>query len=160
MADRPETSTVRTALAISEAFEGLLRPGREGKPVEPDDLAEVFTTVLRAARDLRAHQVDDLAGHLSALANAEPVPELSVVVRHDETTCAECRRDMTDDTAHFCASCWNAAKQRAAFAPNSEHGIWMGDVQADDDDVDPEEARRKADAAAARVRGSDQLGES
>lgn len=126
----PTTSTVRTALHVAEQFEELLRPGRRGEPIEPADLADSLATVIREGRNLQNHQVDDLVGHLQAIADDEPAPKPQV--RLAAVSCAECRRDMTDDT------------------PSDVEG--GGQTAAD---VDPEEARRRADAAAARVRGDE-----
>lgn len=65
MADRtPESSTVRSALALVGAVDDLLRPGRSGSLVEPEVVVGAVDTIVRAARDLRPHQVDDVLSHL------------------------------------------------------------------------------------------------
>lgn len=75
MAERPKTSTVRTALNIAETFEELLRTGRSGQPTDPDDLAAALSYVIREGRQLQGYQVEDVVRHLHAVAADEPTPD-------------------------------------------------------------------------------------
>lgn len=60
MPDRPETSTVRSALTAVGAVEDALDVTYP-EPVRVEAIIEV----IGAVRDLRAHQVDDLVDYLS-----------------------------------------------------------------------------------------------
>jgi|GEM_PF-6152382 len=66
MTDRPETSTVRSALLVVGAVDDLLRPGREGALIAPAEVVEAVTVIAEAVRDLRPHQVADVVEHLRA----------------------------------------------------------------------------------------------
>lgn len=61
---RPETSTVRSALNVVRAAEGLATG-------DADSLATHLSTVMREAKQLRADQIDDLEAHLHAIYTPE-----------------------------------------------------------------------------------------
>lgn len=69
MADKtPESSTVRSALALIGAVEDLIQPGRTGATLDPEVAIDAATTIMRTARELRPHQVDDVVHHLDTRA--------------------------------------------------------------------------------------------
>lgn len=170
----PTTSTVRTALLVAEQFEELLRSGRRGQPAYPTELADVLATVIQESRKLQSHQVDDLVAHLHAIADEEPVPESQARREVDrladfilDCPLAEPARDESAvDTAirligrlADAAPRWQPPEDGPGpetAEPDVEGGedtIKPEEPYEGDDDVAPEEARRRADAAAARVRG-------
>ena len=66
MPDRPETSTVRSALDAVAAAEDAL-----DVRVPAPDRVHRLVDLIAAVRDLRAHQIDDLSDYLIARASRD-----------------------------------------------------------------------------------------
>lgn len=75
MTTPPETSTVRSALAVTAAVERILRPGREGSLVSPSVVVDAVAEAMRRGKELRPDQIGDVTAHLEGLYPATPYRE-------------------------------------------------------------------------------------
>lgn len=77
----PETSTVRSALAVTAAVDDLLRPGRDGCVLDADTAVAALVALIDEVRALRPHQARDVVDHLEARLAAGALSPRSQAIR-------------------------------------------------------------------------------